>query len=247
MDKESTQPGPPQTVVYTGTTAPSLAQSGPARHLRLEHMPMLEKTPLDFDAKQIQILVRQPCTLVFYSQNSVDVVADSGVLDPIDLSEHTIWSVGQKTAARVDERFAHDVNVPEDERFEGLLDAFEAAPPPEPIVAFALEDSPRSLAERLRRLDNVHDVPVYRTCPVLYPGLDARLDALAPDWIAFTSPRGVHTFLSQITDFDPTCVGLAAIGPTTAEALAEHGLEPTLVPPRPDKELMVELIARQAH
>lgn len=246
MVKESTDQASPVTVVYTGTSAPVIAALESSRRVRLEHMPMLEKTPLDFDVKQVQILVRQPCTLVFYSQNSVDIVANSGVLDPIDLSDHTIWAVGEKTAARITERFDKHANTPEDQRFEGLLDDLEAAPPREPIVAFALEDSPRSLAERLRRLDNVHDVPVYRTCPVLYPGLDARLDSLEVDWIAFTSPRGVHTFLSQIADFDATSVALAAIGPTTAEALAEHGLEPTLVPPRPDKELMVELIARHA-
>jgi uroporphyrinogen-III synthase len=225
-------------VIYTGTRPPTVDDP----HLRIHHLPMLEAVPVDFDQKRVEILVRQPCTLVFYSQNSVSVVADSQVLDDIDLSDHTIWAVGEKTADEVQERFGLAANVPDDERFDGLVDTFLDDPPPHPIVAFSLKGSPRDLARRLRELGNAHEVPVYHTCPVLYPSLAADLAEIGADWVAFTSPRGVGTFYSQAEGVDLSQLHLAAIGPTTADALEQRGLRPSLILQTPDKDLMMRRI-----
>jgi uroporphyrinogen-III synthase len=225
-------------VVYTGTRSPTFDDP----RLRIHHMPMLEAVPVDFDQKRVEILVRQPCTLIFYSQNSVSSVAESGVLDEIDLSEHTIWAVGEKTADEVHERFGTVASVPDDERFDGLVDTFLQNPPPRPIVAFSLKGSPRDLARRLREPGNVHEVPVYHTCPVLYPSLSADLARIGADWVAFTSPRGVGTFYSQAEGVNVSQFQFAAIGPTTAAAIKERGLRPSLVLNTPDKNLMMRRI-----
>ncbi|QDG54253.1 uroporphyrinogen-III synthase [Persicimonas caeni] len=225
------------TVVYTGTRRPSF--SDPT--LRIHHLPMLEVAAVDFDRKKVKILVRQPCTLVFYSTNSVKVVADSGVLDDIDLRHHTAWAVGEKTAATVRERLGIDASVPDDERFDGLVATFRQSPPSSPIIAFALKESPRDLARRLGRTD-VHEVPVYHTCAKLYPRLRDELAEVDADWIAFTSPRGVRTFLSQASHVDLDAYKFAAIGPTTGDAMNEAGIEPALVMETPDKDLMMQKI-----
>ncbi len=225
------------TVVYTGTRAPEGVDG-----LRIEHLPMLQKLAVDFDLKKVRILVRQPCTLVFYSQNSLKTVADSGLLDGIDLTAHTIWAVGQKTADAVFYEFGVDARVPDDERFEGLVSEFRKTPPPPPIVAFTLEDSPRTLAEQFDGRSRVHEIPVYQTCPVLYPRLCDTLAEIDARWVAFTSPRGVSTFLTQASGCDLSALHFAAIGPTTAEALAERGVDVDLVMQTPDKNAMMRQI-----
>ncbi len=238
MSDDSGQPDEVVTVVYTGTRAPTFEDA----RLRVAHMPMLEAAPVDFDHKKVQLLVKQPCTLVFYSQNSVHVVAQSGVLDDIDLSKHSVWAVGEKTAAAIETRFEVTAKTPDDERFEGLVETFERHSPALPAVAFGLKDSPRSLASALAETSDIYDIPVYRTCPRLFPGLAQKIAELDADWIAFTSPRGVGTFVSQADGVDFNALGLAAIGPTTAGALTERGLEPSLVMETPDKNEMMAAI-----
>lgn len=243
MSDDSEQSSPNVTVVYTGTRAPTFEHA----RLRVVHMPMLEAAPVDFDHKEVQLLVKQPCTLVFYSQNSVHVVAQSGIFDAIDLSNHSVWAVGEKTAEAIAARFGVAAKTPDDERFEGLVETFERHSPALPAVAFGLKDSPRSLAAALAETSDVYDVPVYRTCPRLYPGLAQKLAEIDADWIAFTSPRGVATFISQACvsngqSVDFNALRLAAIGPTTAGALQERGLEPSLVVETPDKNEMMAAI-----
>lgn len=205
---------------------------------------MLEVAAVDFDQKKVQILVRQPCTLVFYSTNSVRVVAESGALGDIDLSRHTVWAVGERTAEAVREHLGVAAHVPDEERFDGLIASFQQSPPPAPIVAFSLQGSPRNLAGRLQRAD-VHEVPVYHTCSKLYPRLRDVLADIGADWLAFTSPRGVRTFLTQASGVDLDAYKFAAIGPTTADAMQEAGIQAALVMETPDKNLMMHTILAQ--
>lgn len=241
MSDEPSHATQPVTVIYTGTRPPRLD----APNLHLVHLPMLEAAAVDFDPREVQILVRQPCTLVFYSQNSVDVVADSGVLAELDLDDHQVWSVGQKTAESVQARFGVPAKVPEDERFEGLVEAFSTERPPGPIVAFALEDSPRRLSGALPESQEAHDIPVYRTCPRLHPGLSETLADTGAAWVVFTSPRGVGTFVSQAGAADLDALKLAAIGPTTAAALQARELSADLVAETPDKDHLIRQLLAQ--
>src|SRR5207249_3967621 len=54
-----------------------------------------------------------------------------------------------------------------------------------------------------------------------------RLDVAGYDWIVVTSPRGARELAARSTGQLPQ---VAAIGPGTAAALREHGIEPALVP-----------------
>ena len=80
------------------------------------------------------------------------------------------------------------------------------------------------VAERVRALG--HDVvlcELIRTEPLG----DDPVDASAYDWLVVTSRNGAH----ELGRRGLTAGRIAAIGPATAAALREHGLEPDLVAP----------------
>ncbi len=62
-----------------------------------------------------------------------------------------------------------------------------------------------------------------------------------PEWIVFFSPSGVDSFLRQETI--PTGANLMAIGPTTAAALRDVGLDVTSVAEAPTPEAVEEAMA----
>jgi uroporphyrinogen III methyltransferase/synthase len=70
------------------------------------------------------------------------------------------------------------------------------------------------------------------------------------DWLVFTSANGVHAFLGRVEKLGLDLrvlgnVGVAAIGPKTAEALRGYHLNPDLVPPRYQSEdLAAALLAK---
>jgi len=71
------------------------------------------------------------------------------------------------------------------------------------------------------------------------------------DWIVFTSGNGVRGFLNRLFDRggDLRSLGrakLAAIGPATAEALADHHLRADLIPPSFRSESLAESLAKVA-
>jgi uroporphyrinogen III methyltransferase/synthase len=85
------------------------------------------------------------------------------------------------------------------------------------------------------------------------PGpLDAAIDRLGEfDWLVFTSANGVRFFFQRLVDRgrDVRALGhlhLAAIGTTTAEALAQFHLRADLVPDSYRSEALVEALGRQA-
>ncbi len=88
----------------------------------------------------------------------------------------------------------------------------------------ALDEPVRVL--RSRGID-VHDIPVY-TMIVLERMVEAAVSA-APffDYVVFTSPSIVRAFFSR---WRGGVIRAAAIGPTTARALREYGIKPSIVP-----------------
>ncbi len=81
-----------------------------------------------------------------------------------------------------------------------------------------------ALAERLAALG--FEVVL---CPLLElePTGPAEVDVAGYDWVVVTSPRGAHELAVRARGVLPM---VAAIGPGTAAALREHGVEPALVP-----------------
>lgn len=105
-----------------------------------------------------------------------------------------------------------------------------------------------ALAERLADLGaNVLVQPAIEIGPPLDPtALDAAIAHLGDfHWIAFSSANGVNYFLDRVAQQgrDLRALGdvrLAAIGPATAEALAEHGLRADVQPEEYRAEALAE-------
>jgi uroporphyrinogen III methyltransferase / synthase len=86
------------------------------------------------------------------------------------------------------------------------------------------------LAERLRRAGvDVMEWPLVAVEPIQGPPLQAD----AYDWVVLTSRHGVEELFRRL---EGTLPRVAVIGPGTAEALREHGVEPALVPVRSTQE-----------
>jgi uroporphyrinogen III methyltransferase/synthase len=97
------------------------------------------------------------------------------------------------------------------------------------------------LAARLRGLGaSVVEAPAIRIEPI---AADVP-DLAAYDLLCLTSPNGVHRLLEEVRDAralaGPT---IAAIGPGTAGALREHGIEADILPERSVAESLVEALA----
>jgi len=92
-----------------------------------------------------------------------------------------------------------------------------------PRAERARPELPAALLAKGWRLD---EVVAYRTVPAeeLDPDLRKRVGAGRVHWVAFTSPSTVSGFVRAYGGPPPPAVRLAAIGPTTAAALAELGL-----------------------
>jgi uroporphyrinogen III methyltransferase/synthase len=102
-----------------------------------------------------------------------------------------------------------------------------------------------ALAARLRELGaDVVEAPAIRTQP-----LDAALPDLAAfDLICVTSPNGAHALFERLAaaGLDARALAgatVAAIGPGTARALAEHGIRADVVPERAVAEGLADALA----
>jgi uroporphyrinogen III methyltransferase/synthase len=96
------------------------------------------------------------------------------------------------------------------------------------------------LADRLRALGAaVVEAPAIRIVPL--PGDPPDL---APyDLVCLTSPNGVHLLFDRVRDARALAgATVAAIGPGTARALREHGIEADVVPERSVAEALVEAL-----
>jgi uroporphyrinogen III methyltransferase/synthase len=96
------------------------------------------------------------------------------------------------------------------------------------------------LADRLRALGAaVVEAPAIRIVPL--PGGAPDLDPY--DLVCLTSPNGVHLLFDRLRDARALAgATVAAIGPGTARALREHGIEADVVPERSVAEALVEAL-----
>ena len=98
-----------------------------------------------------------------------------------------------------------------------------------------------ALAARLRELGaTVVEAPAIRVEP-----LDADVpDVSAYDLLCVTSPNGAHELMRRVRDARALAgPRIAVIGPGTARALREHGIEPDVVPSRSVAEGLVAALA----
>lgn len=71
---------------------------------------------------------------------------------------------------------------------------------------------------------------------------DEPVDAAGYDWLIVTSPNGAD----EIARRGVNLPRVAAVGPGTAEALREHGIEPAFVPPESSQEGLLRAFPRPA-
>jgi uroporphyrinogen III methyltransferase/synthase len=115
----------------------------------------------------------------------------------------------------------------------------------EAVVVTRTPEQASPLAEQLRDLGaRVIDAPAITIEP-----LDAEIPDLAPyDLLVLTSPNGVRVFFERLSVSrrdSRALAGLrvAVVGPGTAAALREHGIEPDVVPERAVGEALAESLA----
>jgi uroporphyrinogen-III synthase len=97
--------------------------------------------------------------------------------------------------------------------------------------------------ELARRLDALGCEPVLWPLIVIEPLPGEPIDPSPYDWVVVTSPNGAAELACRLTAPPRR---LAAIGPGTAAALREHGLEPTLVPRVSTQEGLLAELPRPA-
>jgi uroporphyrinogen-III synthase len=91
------------------------------------------------------------------------------------------------------------------------------------VIVTRPRDQARSLVERLEALGaTVVECPLVQIERIS----DEPVDGAGYDWLVVTSPNGA----AEIARRGRNLPRLAAVGPGTAEALREHGLEPSFVP-----------------
>lgn len=115
------------------------------------------------------------------------------------------------------------------------------------IVVTRTREQAGELSARLRDLGaRVVELPTIAVEPLDAGPLRAALERIADfTWLAFTSPNGVDRFFACLADGgrDARCLAglrVAAIGPGTAQRLAERGLRADLLPPRAVAESLTE-------
>jgi len=97
--------------------------------------------------------------------------------------------------------------------------------------------------ELARRLDAMGCEPVVWPLIAVEPLGGAPVDPDPYDWIVVTSPNGAAELARRLTAPPRQ---LAAIGPGTAAALREHGLDPALVPRESTQEGLLAALPRPA-
>jgi uroporphyrinogen-III synthase len=97
--------------------------------------------------------------------------------------------------------------------------------------------------ELARRIEGFGHAAV--VCPLIEiePIGPETIDTSGYDWLVITSPRGAHELARRVRGELPA---VAAIGPGTAAALREHGIEPALVPSVSTQEGLVTELPRPA-
>jgi uroporphyrinogen III methyltransferase/synthase len=102
-----------------------------------------------------------------------------------------------------------------------------------------------ALAGRLRALGaSVVEAPAIRIEPLPVELPDPR----GYDLLVLTSPNGVRELFGHVRDARALAgPDIAVVGPGTADALREHGVEPDLVPPRAVGEALAEMLAGRAY
>ena len=225
-------------------------------------LPTIAINPPD-DAEPLRAAARELGSYhysIFTSANTVDALAaamEQQGLDSRALAGQTICAIGPGTAKALGRLGLRPDLVPQDHRAEGILELLTEQRVAGkrvllPRAAVARQILPETLRQRGARLDLVTAYvtglpPAEQTAAGL-----ARLRAGEVDVITFTSASTAQNFGALLgQDLQRLCQGkiVVAIGPITADACRDVGLEVEIMPPRYTLpamvQAMVEHFARQ--
>lgn len=227
-------------VVYTGTREP-----GEVSGVELVHLPMLARLALPLRADLDQELHRDGHPTrhaVFFSRNAAEYALDA--LGRTAFSATTVWAVGEQTASWLGSVLDQDVRHPAREDFVGLVEELQAAIGADDlVVSFELEGTDRPL-EEVGLPCRVVSVPTYKTVGTNWDDLDGVLRRIAPQWVVFASPRAFDVFRENLHHrVVGDCYRVAAIGPSTRDAIEQAGDRVDFVPERPDLEALLGELA----
>jgi uroporphyrinogen-III synthase len=178
--------------------------------------------------------------VVFTSQTTVTCVRER--LPGRRFSEGTqvqMAAIGPATARALEAAGAVVALLPEDNRQEGLVEAFQTLPAGTRVLLPLAEGGRTLLAESLRARGCMVDVvTVYRTQP------KADLPPLpAFDIATFASPSALRAFLAHAGRESLDGKTIAVIGPTTAKEATANGIHPVVA----DSPSVDALILAVAH
>jgi uroporphyrinogen III methyltransferase/synthase len=197
--------------------------------------------------------------IVFSSANAVDAFIERLLAGPRDLRAlggAKLCVVGQATAERLAKHGVKPDVVPAEYRAEAVVPAIAAAGRIEGLkVLLPRADVGREvIADDLRKQGaDVTEVVAYRTIvaeperegePDIYRMLlDRRIDV-----VTFTSPSAVRSFV-RVLGAEPApdllrTTTVACIGPVTAEAASQHGIQTTIIPVEYTVRAMVDAIVK---
>lgn len=150
-----------------------------------------------------------------------------------------VFVVGPATAARA-RRLGLQPRGEEAGSAEALAEVVIAGLPTKPLLFLCGDRRRDTLPGCLREADvPLEECVVYRTTGDA-SALEAAL-SVRPDWLVFFSPSGVEAAL-ECDGISWNSLLLAAIGPTTAEALRESGRSPAAVAAAPTPEALVAAV-----
>lgn len=199
----------------------------------LYEAPPRDSGPLEHSAMALD----QYAWLVVASVRAVDAVLHARRGRPLPATLNTA-AVGLRTAAALREAGARHVLTGAADGAAALLDALTSRGPWNgvrvlvPRAAAGLRILPEGLAALGAQVD---EVEAYRTESPPAPALQARWTAVAADAVVFASPSAVRALVSAVGASAFTGVSIIAIGPTTAAAVNDAGLD-AIVSPQADPE-----------
>jgi uroporphyrinogen III methyltransferase/synthase len=198
--------------------------------------------------------LRRYSGIVFTSANGVEYFfqrAETRGLNALDLGGVEIWCIGTRTGEALAGRGLKVRDLPEHFTSASLSRLLATDELQGKHILLPQGDLARSeLQTALSAQGAIPDpVVVYRTVPAVPLEGDRILEELrkgAFDAVAFASPSAVKNFLLVFSDFPSTELGhhtkVAAIGPTTRDALVDLGVVPDIVATVSTGEGLVEAI-----
>ena len=192
-------------VLHTGLSLPEKRKG-----ITLDHRPLLEVSFLKIEQKDLE---GEHDAMCFFSPRAVD----SLFIQKIDLPDIRTFVVGTKTKEKL--KVCYDVDAESFLDFKDFSNYYKG----ERLLSFELLGSPRSVAALS---EGTHGnpckvIPVYQT----HFRNSSAIDLSLFDWIIFTSPKGVESFLSQV-DLAAFQGEVACVGGSTYTALFQRGIFP---------------------